>query len=164
MKKKMNLIAIVAVVMVAVSSINLVSCTADDEYEDLRFGTLAEELNTRSAENTVPEYSKTLVFNRNTFRLIDYHYNNTSYSGNVLFRLNIYKMTKVKDPSIFYYNASVSCNEERFRPSVMEVMPTSAKILIEIKNPAYTVDTLSIPEYLFVENFYIDEHSEHVIL
>ena len=34
MKKKFNLTAILAVVMVAMLSINLVSCTADDEYDN----------------------------------------------------------------------------------------------------------------------------------
>ena len=51
MKKKMNLTAIIAVVMVAMSSINLVSCTADEEYGDLAFGTLANGMFTRSGEN-----------------------------------------------------------------------------------------------------------------
>lgn len=50
MNKKMNFAAIIAVVVVTLSAMWFTSCTADDEYGNFEFDTLAEGLVTRSGD------------------------------------------------------------------------------------------------------------------
>lgn len=62
MKKKMNLTAIIAVAMVAMSVLVLGSCNADDDYNEFDYGTLAKGMVTRSGEtNSKPIESKNVA-------------------------------------------------------------------------------------------------------
>jgi len=154
MKKKKNFAAIVAVVMVTFGTMWLTSCTADDEYGNFEFDTLAEGLVTRSegldlgeSESQINVFGHPVSFPNVMF--INKDINDTLSTTTVKCRLTYSEVDNKKELAFF------ECNELTLKEFSICDNPTIRKRINN--NNIVEVKAIIIAKHCFNDSIYTAE-------